>query len=105
MSGPASCNGPTDYSEFFAVEVFSIGLGVYAGERQGFAPRVGDIVLRTYGRVHRESGVDRGSKSVEDGLTAPLSNPLKNWSSWWTSAPISSCGFNAISTNWQFFAV
>ena len=33
------------------------------------------------------------------------SSTRKNWSSLWTSAPISSLGFNAITTSWQCFAV
>src|ERR1019366_4665479 len=33
------------------------------------------------------------------------SSTRKNWSSLWTSAPISSLGFSAMTTSWQFVAV
>ena len=105
----------------FAVEVFVVGLGVGAGmvndavsmiwrriERiklQGNTAGIDDVVFGPRRRHdYCEARSDRRPNPIENGITAP-SSTRKNWSSLWTSAPISSFGFNAMRTSWQCFAV
>src|SRR5665647_23881 len=68
------------------------------------APGIDDVVLGAGRDDDCEARLDRRPNSIENRLAGP-SSTRKNWSSLWTSAPISSLGFNAMTTSWQYFAV
>src|SRR5664279_2838264 len=104
----------------FAVEVFVVGLRVGASmvddavpmiwrriervEFQGNVTGIEDVVICPSWHDDREARLDRRPNSIETASPLP-SSTRKNWSSLWTSAPISSLGFNAMTTSWQLFAV
>jgi hypothetical protein len=100
--------------------VFGVGLRVVAGivddavpmirrrieriELQWNIAGIDDVVIGSSRDDYREARSDRRPNAIENRLTGPLLT-RKNWSSLWTSTPISSLGFNAMTTSWQCFAV
>ena len=95
----------------FVVEVgFLIGAGVggrrrpgdsaahKAYERQGHTAGI-DVVVGRFGRYDdREAGVDAARTPATTASPVPFST-RNNWSSLWTSVPISSVGLSAMTTS------
>jgi hypothetical protein len=105
----------------FAVEVLVVGLRVGAGmvdnavpmirrriervELQRNSAGIDDVVIRPGRDDYREARSDRRPNAIENRLTGPLLHAKELVELVDFRIPISSLGFNAMRTSWQFFAV